>query len=109
MAAISFRSVLLPEPLAPMRPIDSPRPIFSDTPRSAQNSSSRSWWPRWKRPRNCTFSDPDGLCRRMKRFERSRASTMGKEDEAEGLRLLREAIFIGEQERRADRAGNYGV
>src|SRR5258708_6183603 len=108
IAAISLSRVLLPEPLRPMRPIDSPRPIRSDTSRRAQNSSIRSWWPRWKSPRKWTFSDPDGLCRRMNRFERSRASTMGIRRGAPSG-LLGEAILEGEQQGRADGEGDYRV
>src|SRR5215831_8085585 len=100
-----------------MRPIDSPRPILSDTSLSAQNSSICSRWLRLNRPRKCTFSEPDGLCRRKKRFETSRASTIGKlwagaldpasYDQASGS--FSESIFEPKEQRCADGEGDYGV
>ena len=49
-------SVLLPEPLTPMTPSDSPRRTVSETSRSAQKSSCRTTRP----PLSHSTSRPDG-------------------------------------------------
>ena len=56
MPAMTLRSVLLPDPLRPMRPTDSPWRIFSDTDLSAQNSSTRCRRDRSKQAEQPTFS-----------------------------------------------------
>ena len=63
------RSVLLPEPLGPIRPSDSPRSRWTSTPRRAHTSWRRSRCRGWNRASTRTFRSKVGLCRRTKRFE----------------------------------------
>src|SRR6185436_11190569 len=68
--AISLKSVVLPDPLRPMRPTASPRPTSAETSRSAQTSIA-SVFPRWtKRSLSVRASR---VCTRKRRATRSTA------------------------------------
>src|ERR1051325_3635115 len=109
MPAMIRRSVLLPEPLGPTMPSDSPRATLRLTSRTAQKVSVFSRCRGLNRASALTFRSQERLCFRWKTFETSCSSMAGfmrlDELRERGAATAEDGVTDGERHRRPGHHG----